>query len=158
MRELFRGNFTYNTEILLQPSALVAAEVDPCVAKHTYDEGTVYPVPGLDRSITVYSCIHCGNHKQDWYLDIRKSYTVTVAEGIEYIFGNNRNYLPWGINSMYAGLQLEIITLIPEEGTLQVLVNGEPIPVLRSQDGKDTYGFIMPESDVTIEIFPAETE
>ena len=158
VRELFRGNFTYNTEILLQPSALAAAEVDPCAAQHSYDAGTVYPVPGLDRGITVYQCIHCGDDKQDWYLSSTKEYAVTVAAGLEYIFGNNRNYLPWGIDSMYAGLELEIITRIPEEGTLQVLVNGESIPVLRSGDGKYTYGFIMPESDVTIEIFPTETE
>ena len=152
-RELFRTDFTYNTEITLKPNSSIPAEVDPCAAEHTYDEGEVYPVPGLDRSVTIYHCIHCGSETQsDYPVDSRKSYTVTVSEGLNYIWGNNRNYFPWGIDSMYAGLELEIICLIPEEGTLQVLVNGENIPVLRTTEDKVTFGFIMPEADVDIQL------
>lgn len=150
---LFRTDFTYNTIIQLQPSSSIPAELDYCAAEHTYDEGEVYPVPGLDRSVTIYHCIHCGSKTQSAYpVDSRKSYTVTVSEGLNYIWGNNRNHFPWGIDSMYAGLELEIICLIPEKGTLQVLVNGENIPVLRTQDDKQTFGFLMPEADVEIEI------
>ena len=150
---LFRTDFTYNTILQLQPSSSIPAELDYCAAEHTYDEGEVYPVPGLDRSVTIYHCIHCGSKTQSAYpVDSRKSYTVTVSEGLNYIWGNNRNHFPWGIDSMYAGLELEIICLIPEKGTLQVLVNGENIPVLRTSEDKVTFGFLMPEVDVEIEI------
>lgn len=159
VRELFRGNFTYNTEILLQPSALAAAEVDPCAAQHSYDEGTAYPVPGLDRSITVYQCIHCGRMQQSEYLDSRKSYAVTVEKGRNYILSNNWNVtVAWDIDSLHAGGRLEITVRRATEGSTAMLVNGESIPVLREDENTQTFGFIMPESDVTIEIFPAETE
>lgn len=159
VRELFRGNFTYNTEILLQPSALAAAEVDPCAAQHSYDEGTAYPVPGLDRSITVYQCIHCGRTQQSEYLDSRKSYAVTVEKGRNYILSNNWNVtVAWDIDSLHAGGRLEITVRRATEGSTAMLVNGESIPVLREDENTQTFGLIMPESDVTIEIFPAETE
>ena len=149
---LFRTDFTYNTTIHLQPSSSIPAELDYCAGEHTYDEGIAYPVPGLDRSITVYHCIHCGSETQSEYLDSRKEYAVTVTEGRNHIWGNNWSYLPWEIDSMYAGLEIEITTFIPKEGTMQVLVNGENIPVLRTQDDKQTFGFIMPEADVEIQI------
>lgn len=149
---LFRTDFTYNTIIQLQPSSSIPAELDYCAAEHTYDEGEVYPVPGLDRSVTIYHCIHCGSETQSEYLDSRKEYAVTVTEGRNHIWGNNWSYLPWEIDSMYAGLVIEITTFIPKEGTMQVLVNGENIPVLRTQDDKQTFGFIMPEADVEIQI------
>ena len=46
-------------------------------------------------------------------------------------------------------------------GKLSALVSknsGLPIPVLREDENTQNFGFIMPESDVRIEIFPAETE
>lgn len=159
VRELFRGNFTYNTEFLLQPDALAGAEVDPCAAQHTYDEGTVYPVPGLDRGITVYQCIHCGDMTQNAYLDSRKSYAVTVEKGRNYILSNNWNVtVAWDIDSLHAGGRLEITVRRATTGITTMLVNGESIPVLREDENTQTFGFIMPESDVRIEIFPAETE
>lgn len=159
VRELFRGNFTYNTEILLQPSALAAAEVDPCAAQHTYDEGTAYPIPGWERSITRYTCIYCGDTKQSEYLDSRKSYAVTVAQGRNYILSNNWNQVvAWDIDSLHAGGTLEITVRRATTGSTALLVNGESIPVLREDKNTQTFGFIMPESDVTIEIFPTETE
>ena len=159
VRGLFRGQFTYNTEILLQASALAAAEVDPCAAQHTYDEGTAYPIPGWERSITRYTCIYCGDTKQSEYLDSRKSYAVTVAQGRNYILSNNWNQVvAWDIDSLHAGGTLEITVRRATTGSTALLVNGESIPVLREDKNTQTFGFIMPESDVTIEIFPTETE
>lgn len=151
---LFRSNFTYNTAVILDLDSIIPAEVDPCAGEHTYDEGEVYPVPGLDRSVTIYRCIHCGGKTQsDYPVDSRKSYAVTVTEGRNHIWGNNWSYLPWDISSMYAGQTIEITTFIPEEGTMQLLVNGENIPALRMQDDKVTFGFIMPEADVEIQLW-----
>ena len=53
---------------------------------------------------------------------------------------------------MYAGVALEIICNIPQEGQLQLLVNGEQIPVLRTTEDQVTFGFIMPDRDVEIRI------
>lgn len=160
VRSLFRGNFTYNTEILLQPSALAAAEVDPCAGQHTYDEGTVYPVPGWDRGITIYQCIHCGDRTQSEYIGINyKSYAVNVSEGVSYILSNNWNVdKAWAIDSLHAGGTMEITVRRATTGSTTMLVNGEAIPVLWEDENTQTFGFIMPESDVNIEIFPLETE
>lgn len=152
-RELFRGNFTYNTEIVLDPDSAISAQVDPCAAEHSYDGGIVYPVPGRDRGITVYSCLHCVSTTQSEYINNNKSYAVTFTEGQEYIVGNNWNTgEAWLIDSMYAGLKLEITTPILADGTILLLVNGENIPVLRTEGETQTFGFIMPQSDVTIQI------
>ena len=152
--QLKRSDFTYNTELRLQTDKLASVRLDPCAAGHRYDEGEVYPVPGLSHSITVSHCVHCGSQTQSDYIgsgNIQR-YAVTVSQGKEYIFGNNYNYFPWGITEMYAGQILEIISLIPADGTLQVTVNGDEIPVLRTSEDKVTFGFIMPESDVDIRI------
>lgn len=152
-RELFRGNFTYNTEITLKPDSAIPAEIDPCAAEHTYDGGTAYPVPGWERCITIYRCVHCGGTTQSEYINNNKSYAVTVAEGQSCILSNNWNVdKAWAIDSLYAGLKLEITTPIPTDGTILLLVNDESIPVLRTEGETQTFGFIMPQSDVTIKI------
>lgn len=150
---LFRTQFTYNTAIYLQPASSIPAELDYCAGEHTYDAGTVYPVPGLDRQITIYRCVHCGSTTQDTYLNVNyKEYSVTVTEGRNHIWGNNWSELPWDISGMFAGQEIEITTFIPEEGTMELLVNGESIPALRTEDDKVTFGFIMPEQDVQIQL------
>lgn len=155
---LFRTDFTYNTVIHLQPASSVPAELDYCAGEHTYDEGMAYPVPGLDREITVRYCIHCGNETRSEYFTSGgiKEYTITVSQGRNHIWGNNWSDLPWGIDSLYAGQILEITTFIPKEGTIELLVNGETIPVLRTAGDKQTFGFIMPEANVDIKIIATE--
>ena len=90
---LFRTDFTYNTIIQLQPASSIPAELDYCAGKHTYDEGYAYPVPGLDRQVTVRSCIHCGGREFSEYIgsENRKLYDVTVTEGRAHILRNNWN-------------------------------------------------------------------
>ena len=152
---LFRQDFTYNTIIQLQPTSSIPAELDYCAGEHTYDEGIAYPVPGLDRSITIRKCIHCGDKTQSEYIgsENRKLYAVTVTEGRAHILRNNWNQVEsWNIDSLYAGQILEITTPIPENGTMQMLVNGENIPVLYTEGNTQTFGFIMPEADVEIQI------
>ena len=150
---LGRTGFTYNTCIRIDNDAILGT-FDPCAESHTYTAGERYPIPGYEMSITYYECIYCYIQEQDHFpdLDFYTEYTVTVTEGQNYIFGNNQNYFPWGISSMYAGVALEIICNIPKEGQLQLLVNGEQIPVLRTTEDQVTFGFIMPDRDVEIRI------
>lgn len=145
----------YNTVITIEKNT-VSARIDPCAAEHTYDAGTAYPVPGLDRSITIYSCIHCGSENRDEYLDSRKSCSVTVAKGRNQILSNNWNQtVSWDIDSMHAGAKFEITVRDSAQGRAQLLVNGEKIPALRADENTQTFGFIMPEADIVIEIVPA---
>ena len=58
----------------------------------------------------------------------------------------------WDIDSLFSGQILEITTPIPENGTMQMLVNGESIPVLYTEGNTQTFGFIMPEQNVEIQI------
>ena len=151
----FRQDFTYNTIIQLQPTSSIPAELDYCAGEHTYDEGMAYPVPGLDRSITIRKCIHCGGKTQSDYIGSgnNKLYAVTVTEGRAHILRNNWNQVQsWDIDSLYAGQTLEITTPIPENGTMQMLVNGESIPALWTEGNTQTFGFIMPEADVEIQL------
>ena len=150
---LKKTDFSYNTYIQIEKDTLMC-KVDPCVAEHTYDAGDTYPIPGHGRSITISHCIYCDLVHRDYYpgFDYSAQYGVTVTEGQNYIFGNNQNYFPWGITSMYCGRELEIICNIPQEGNLQLLVNGEEIPVLRTSEDKVTFGFIMPEADIEIQL------
>ena len=158
--QLERSDFTYNTELFLQPDKLTTVRLDHCAAGHRYDEGMTYPVPGVGCSIIVSQCVHCGSQTQSDYIgsgNIQR-YAVTVSQGKEYIFGNNHNYFPWGITEMYAGQILEIISLIPENGILRVMINDEYIPILYTKEDKVVYGFIMPEEavDICITLIPFE--
>ena len=158
--KLFRQDFTYNTVIQLQPTSPIPAELDYCAEKHSYDDGIAYPVPGLDRQVTVRSCIHCGVRDFSEYIgsENRKLYAVAVTEGRAHILRNNWNQVQsWDIDSLFSGQILEITTPIPESGTMQMLVNGESIPVLYTEGNTQTFGFIMPEADVEIRIFVEET-
>ena len=66
---------------------------------------------------------------------------------------NNWNQVQsWDIDSLFSGQILEITTPIPENGTMHMLVNGESIPVLHTEGNTQTFGFIMPEQDVEIQI------
>lgn len=144
--------FTSNTTIRCRGN-LINITYEPCAAEHSYDEGIVYPVPGQDRGITVYQCIHCGDTKQSEYLDSQKSYSVTVAKGRNYILSNNWNQtVSWDIDSLHAGQLLEFRLRRPAGGSLSVTVNGEPLTLLSESESGLIYGFIMPEADVTIEI------
>lgn len=149
---LGKTGFFYNTHIRIDKS--ISGDVDPCAAKHTNDQGTVYPVPGMDLQVTVFTCIYCGYEGRDSYPDFGdyQQYAVTVSEGKNYIFGNNWSYLPWDISSMYPGGIIEITTSIHEEGPMEILVNGEVIPLLRTEGDKQTFGFIMPNTDVDIRL------
>lgn len=150
---LFRTDFSYNTFIQIGKK-VGSVRVDPCGMEHSYDEGTNYPIPGMERAITIFQCIHCGSTKQSEYLDSRKTYTITVEKGRNYILSNNWNQtVAWDIDSMHAGAVMEITVRNSAQGRAVMLVNGESIPAMEVYKNTQTFGFIMPESDVVIEIF-----
>lgn len=135
------------------------ASYKPCAVDHCYDEGLVYPVPGMNWNITIRDCIYCDATTQSGSLDSDQSFAVSVAQGSEHIL-----HYGWAdtttsnVDTLHAGLALEITIRRDEGKQMTLLVNGENIPVLREDENTQTFGFIMPESDVTIEIFPTETE
>lgn len=141
-------NFTYNTKITISIDGL-PAEFDHCAQSHTYDTGTAYPVPGMDREITVSCCIYCGDVTQDAYFDDGTWYEVELMAMEKQIRRTNRSE-GWRITQLYPGQLLEITTW--QESVLTV--NGEQIPLLRQETGGWVYGFIMPPWAITIEIVP----
>lgn len=146
---LSASDFSYNTVISL--ARPIAARFDPCYHDHHYDSGIAYPIPGLGKSITIQSCIYCGSTTQDWYYGNNTSYAVkATGEKHRIAFTNYSDF--WTIDSLYAGLKLEISLGNLVDGDIIVLVNGEEIPKIRDDGTYWTYGFIMPRCDVEVEI------
>ena len=151
-------DFSSNTAIHID-NRYYRVAYKPCAVDHCYDEGIAYPVPGMNRSITIRDCIYCDATTQSGSLESEQSFAVSVAQGSEHIL-----HYGWAdttasnVDSLHAGLVLEITVRREAGGQMTLLINGEPIPVLREDENTQTFGFIMPESDVTIEIFPTETE
>ena len=151
-------DFSSNTAIRIYNNYYRAA-YRICAVDHCYDGGIAYPVPGMNWSITIRTCIYCDATTQSGSLDSAQSFAVSVAQGSEHIL-----HYGWAdttasnVDNLHAGLALEITVRREEGKQMTLLVNGESIPVLREDENTQTFGFIMPESDVRIEIFPAETE
>ena len=139
-------SYTYNTKIRLSNTSR-GAEFDPCYRAHTYEEGIIYPIPGLSRGVTVQYCVYCGDSTQDFYYGNNQSYNITVPEGKGLIARSNYSER-WTLDSCYAGLKIEITTYSESE----ILVNGEQIPLLRREESNWVYGFIMPQCDIQIVI------
>lgn len=153
---LGRTDFSYNTYIQLIADAVIG-DVDPCAAAHRLDEGVVYPCPGQE-GITVYRCVYCGAMELDRELGYGY-YDVTVSQGRNYILSNNFSApAAWDITSLSAGTVLEITARIPAEGTLQLQINGQTIPVLRTDGNTQIFGFVMPEADIDIQFVTVPQE
>lgn len=151
-------DFSSNTAIRIYNNYYRAA-YKPCAVDHCYDEGITYPVPGMNWSITFSSCIYCDATTQSGSLDSTKEFAITVEKGRDSILSYGWDDTTTSeVNSLFAGLALEITVRREEGKQMTLLVNGESIPVLREDENTQTFGFIMPENDVTIEIFPTETE
>ena len=153
---LSRADFSYNTYIQLIADAVIG-DVDPCAAAHRLDEGVIYPCPGQE-GITVYRCVYCGAMDLDRALGYGY-YDVTVSQGRNYILSNSfSSPAAWDITSLSAGTVLEITARIPAEGTLQLQINGQTIPVLRTDGNTQIFGFVMPEADIDIQFVTVSQE
>lgn len=146
------GSFSYNTKIKISNTSR-GAKFDPCYREHTYGEGILYPIPGLPHGATVQYCVNCGGRTQDFYFNDNTSYNITVTEGKGLIARSNYSER-WTMDSCYAGLVIEISTY---KASI-VLVNGEEIPLLRQDPYTYTYGFIMPNCDISISVSHIQTE
>lgn len=150
---LGRTDFSYNTRIHIDQDVTLG-DVDPCIEAHKYDDGVLYPLPG-SQDVAVYHCIYCED--VDIGAEVGSGYhSVTVSKGRNYILSNNRNQtVAWDITSLGAGTILEITVRRAVDDDTVMLVNGQSIPALREDANTLTFGFIMPEADVTIQIGPA---
>lgn len=147
--KLEKTKFSYNTVIMLEGAPARGVRLEPCVARHTYDEGIAYPIPGTDQVSTVRHCIHCQEQTRENFLSDDIAYKITLAKGISYIAKSNRI-----LSECVSGLEIEITVNAVENGDMVILVNGYPIPRIREGDGTWTYGFTMPQCDITIELEP----
>ena len=150
---LGRTDFSYNTYICIDHDAVLGT-VEPCIEEHHYDEGSSYPCPGREN-ITVYHCIYCELQSLSEELGYGY-YDVNLTEGRNHILSNNLGgNVAWDITALSAGTVLEITVRRAVDDDTVMLVNGQSIPALREDANTLTFGFIMPEADVTIQIGPA---
>lgn len=147
-------NFKYTSYIEIGP--IKYAQYDYCIKEHKYGEVKSYPVPNTDIVIDISNCIYCGEKKQsEYYGNNISTYSKEVVKGYKYLDSDcYRQYLenPTGFAGLIEHLKLRKV----ENEQYQVLVNGFEIPLIYEEDYFIIYGFIMPMSDVEIEILISE--
>lgn len=144
-----KTGFVYNTVIILEGAPARGVRIEPCAARHSYDEGIAYPIPGTQQLSTIRHCVYCHQRSQENFESDGISYKITLGAGMSYIAKSNRI-----LSECVSGLEIEITVNALEEGDMVVLVNGQQIPRIRESDGTWVYGFVMPKGDVTIELAP----
>ena len=146
------NNFAYNTEICILTGTFINAKWDLCGAEHTYDDGVEYKIPGGDDTLTEYTCINCGSTKFSKFIGDMKTYSVTIvdtdADG--WILDRNKNCISGVIRTTTVEKHID--------KAIKITVNGTEILPRETEDGKLSYDFIMPCSDVVIIAEFVETE
>jgi hypothetical protein len=150
---------TYNTIISIVVGAFRHAQYDECAAAHTYDEGTVYPIPGSTQTCTISYCVYCGASDYSPFIgDGNGAYKVTVTQKNGSYLMNDCIY-----ESHISGILYTLYPLAADEDMV-VTVNGMEIPLTyeKAQVGvRACYAFIMPCEDLEIEVYrrtPASDE
>lgn len=143
-----RGNhFSYNTVIAIQPQNDRGVRFEYCAARHTYNEGKRYPIPGTDQFSTIRTCVYCGTTTHENFTSDMQTYKITLKGSLSLIYRSNRV-----LDYCTSGLEIEISVQALENADAVILVNGEQIPRMREENGVWIYGFTMPQQDITIEI------
>ncbi len=137
-------NYEYNTQIILCDNFLASAMWNHCGAECTYDEGIEYKIPGSDRTITKYTCVHCGSTKSSDFIGDMKSYRVTIEDT------DADHYIIDRLDSVISGVIVGIKTQKIIDADLKFVVNGTRIHPRETEDGKWIYEFIMPCEDIVI--------
>ena len=151
--------FYYNTILTLRKNSDSVGRyyydpegIDPCFFGHTYDEGTVYPLPGSEQTVTIRHCISCGHEDYDSFTGDMTIYSLTVVKGGDHIL-----YLPethdtsGKLPERPSGLLMEIYTQKLMDADIIFTVNGIEIPKKDTEKGW-LYAFILPNCDVEISI------
>ena len=147
---------TYNTIISITVGAFRHAQYDDAAATHTYDEGTVYPIPGSTQTCTISYCVYCGASDYSPFIgDGNGAYKVTVTQKDGNYLMNDCIY-----EKHVSGILYTLYPLAVDEDMV-VTVNGMEIPLTyeKAQVGiRYCYAFIMPCSDIEIEVYRRTSE
>ncbi len=153
--------YKYNTQLVLRKGGEAPAtgfyyydeeHIDPCFFGHSYDEGSVYPVPGSEQTVTIRACIHCGHEDYEPFTGDGHSYSITVTEGSEHIVCLPETHPAGALPEKYSsGMLMKLYTNIIMDADIVVTVNGTKI---QSQWVGDywCYAFIVPNCDVEISL------
>ena len=153
--------YKYNTELTLRKGGEAPAtgfyyydeeHIDPCFFGHSYDEGSSYPVPGSEQTVTIRHCIHCGHEDYDPFTGDGHSYQITVTEGRKHIVCLPETHPAGALpDKLPSGMLMKLYTNIIMDADIVVTVNGTKI---QSQCVGDSwcYAFIMPNCDVEISL------
>ena len=148
--------YKYNTYIEINEARGV---YEPCAKEHKYGEELSYPVPNTKIVIDISYCEYCGSRYQSEYYGgvDNHHYSINISGDKSYLESECLRKYTVNPNG-YAGLIEEVILVKKENVEYKVCVNGFEIPLI-SEDGKYLiYGFIMPMSDIEIEISVTESE
>lgn len=153
--------YNYNTELVLRKGSEAPAtgfycydeeHIDPCFFAHSYNEGTAYPVPGSEETVTIRTCIHCGNEDYTPFTGDGHSYQITVTEGKEHIVNLPETH-PGGVlpDMRPSGMLMKLYTFKLMDADIVFTVNGTQI---KSQEAGDywCYAFIIPNRDIDIRL------
>ena len=144
--------YKYNTQLLLRKGGEAPAagfyyydeeHIDPCFFEHSYDEGTAYPVPGSEDTVTLYTCQNCGYEDYSAFIGDMTIYKLIEADA------SGTHLIKRHIEQCASGLVVRIDTQKLDDADIILSVNGTIIP---KEDMADRwrYTFIMPCADAVI--------
>ena len=158
-----KGNkFYYNTAITLRKGSERSAagryvydpeNIDPCFFGHLYDNGTDYPVPGTEQTVTIRNCVNCGWEDYEPFTGDMHSYRITVTKGSQYIITLPETHDTYGAlpEKRPSGMLMKLYTQRLDDADIVFTVNGTVIPKEETEKGW-CYSFIIPNCDVEIAI------
>ena len=137
-------NYEYNTLIRVKTVAFATASWSQCGAGHTYDEGVEYPIAGSDKTVPVYSCIHCSAVNYPDFTNDMEDYPITIKDT------DAKQYLTENLGGAPSGAIISVGARKPTDSDLKFIANGTEILPREGEDGLWIYEFIMPCEDVVI--------
>lgn len=145
-------NYKCNTQITLRKGGEAPAtgfyyydeeHIDPCFFGHSYDEGTAYPIPGSENTVTVYTCQNCGYENLSDFVGNMTLYKIIDANT------SGAPYIKRHAEEAPSGVVVRIYTQKLIDADIVLSVNGTVIPK-KDMDDRWCYTFIMPCADAVI--------
>lgn len=144
--------FNYNTQLLLRKGGEAPAtgfyyydeeHIDPCFFGHSYNNGTAYPIPGGEETLTLYTCQNCGYEDLSDFVG-----DMTVCKLIE-ADASGTHLIKRHAEECPSGVVVRIDTQKLDDADIILSVNGTVIPKEDLED-RWRYTFIMPCADAVI--------